>query len=621
MRCASGVKMNEAQSPKDAALAWVSEYGEAFCGQMLDVNVRQTLPCGEGKEAVHLRQFIDGTRVEEPGLRVLVYTGDNRVAYVGGRVLEAPPGGLMPVELSAEDALKIAQQNPKSAILDTWGEPELLVTRDSEGSRVGVRAWKIAGNSSKSLLESWSFYIDASSGAVIRVVSNIAHFAPPDITGTVTGFATPGVRPDMRCPQYCATLDPPECDDPNPPVEVPLELVRVEARDPTTNALLAFTHTDVNGNYTLAISSPASVNVIASLSNDYWQVVHHPTFTVEALEATSISTSSGIADLAFSDGSHPEHRTASVNAHIHYRIAREFFKSRLPSGTYPGLDDAVVAFTSIEGDDCAAFSHLSPTGTTGFTFGDRAGTASSDCTNAAYSMIVAHEAAHHVQFHFLDINHVTYGGFHEGFSDSFSMLLHDQEPYAPDFLGCLTSQRDPLADNYPFPICVGAVHTRGELLGAIWLRIGYGLGSSPAAAQDLFFDWSLLAAPPGGGMAACSQATWDQSADEGTLYEVLTADDNDGNIHNGTPNNSVICDAFAEHEIIASIDSLACSEAVAGSCFPDQNGSGTLDSDDFVLFLSRLSSGQLQADCDGSGELDVFDALCFVTMYERGCAR
>lgn len=612
MRCAFGVKMNAGESAEDAALAWVEAYGEALCGQALDVEVHQTLPVGKGKRVVRLRQFIDGTPVEEPGLRVLAYENDNRVAFVGGRVLEEPVGGLAPAKLSAAEALAIAKGQPKGKSLDTWLEPRLVVTRESEGSRVAVRAWKAAGWSSKGLLDSWSFYVDAATGEVVRVSSNVLHFAP-DITGTVTGYATPGVRPDMRCPQYCDTSDPPVCGEPNPPVSAAIDKVLVEARDPSTNELLASTHTDGNGDYTLQISSPATVNVVATLGSEYWNIYDYVTSSLFTLASTSVSTSGGQADFIFSGNPHPEHDTAGVNAHVHIDRAREFFKLRLPPGTYPGIDDYVPVIVNYV-FPCNAYyviaqNHL--------LFSDKEGTSLNDCPNTAAPMTIAHEYGHYIQQLFYEIDGATYPGFHEGFSDSFSMVHHDFEPYAPDGFGCGTHVRDPLGSNHQYPVCHQTQHTRGELLGAIWIRIGAGIGASPGDAADLFFDWAALAVPPGG-TTLCTNSAWDQSADEGTFIEVLTADDDDGNIGNGTPNGAAICAAFDAHGI--TIDESFCEES-AGLCYADFDGSGHLDVHDFLRFALAFEARERAADCDGYGSLDAFDWLCFTSAFAAGCDR
>lgn len=55
------------------------------------------------------------------------------------------------------------------------------------------------------------------------------------------------------------------------------------------------------------------------------------------------------------------------------------------------------------------------------------------------------------------------------------------------------------------------------------------------------------------------------------------------------------------------------------SCYPDCDGSGTLDLFDFLCFVNEFNAGDPYADCDASGGLDLFDFLCFVNEFNAGC--
>ena len=58
-------------------------------------------------------------------------------------------------------------------------------------------------------------------------------------------------------------------------------------------------------------------------------------------------------------------------------------------------------------------------------------------------------------------------------------------------------------------------------------------------SQPLFVAWTIIT--PGG--------SGNNGAHPGTAIEVLTIDDNDGNLDNGTPNYDDICPAFGMHNI------------------------------------------------------------------------
>ena len=55
------------------------------------------------------------------------------------------------------------------------------------------------------------------------------------------------------------------------------------------------------------------------------------------------------------------------------------------------------------------------------------------------------------------------------------------------------------------------------------------------------------------------------------------------------------------------------------ACYPDCDGSGGLNIDDFVCFQTLYALSDPTADCDGSGGLDIDDFICFQTSYAIGC--
>jgi hypothetical protein len=57
----------------------------------------------------------------------------------------------------------------------------------------------------------------------------------------------------------------------------------------------------------------------------------------------------------------------------------------------------------------------------------------------------------------------------------------------------------------------------------------------------------------------------------------------------------------------------------APTCYPDCDGSGTLDIDDFICFQTFFAIGDPYADCDASGTLNIDDFICFQTFFAIGC--
>ncbi len=54
-------------------------------------------------------------------------------------------------------------------------------------------------------------------------------------------------------------------------------------------------------------------------------------------------------------------------------------------------------------------------------------------------------------------------------------------------------------------------------------------------------------------------------------------------------------------------------------CYPDCDGSGVLDINDYVCFQTRFTLGDPYADCDGDGVHNVNDYVCFQTSFALGC--
>ena len=67
------------------------------------------------------------------------------------------------------------------------------------------------------------------------------------------------------------------------------------------------------------------------------------------------------------------------------------------------------------------------------------------------------------------------------------------------------------------------------------------------------------------------------------------------------------------------IDAAATVAAVAGGCYADFDGDGSLTILDFVAYQAAFQAGDESADCDGSGTLDILDFVCFQAAFQAGC--
>ena len=136
------------------------------------------------------------------------------------------------------------------------------------------------------------------------------------------------------------------------------------------------------------------------------------------------------------------------------------------------------------------------------------------------------------------------GAFGEGFGDAVVLLQYDDPIVGRDFFGPGTFVRDIVAANKRYP-CFGGVHDCGQVLAGVWwdikLEMQGSLGQSTGlqTAQQLLTDWSQITT---GGSGR-------NSASPRTAVEVLTVDDDDGDLENGTPHFDEICAGFAAHNI------------------------------------------------------------------------
>ena len=661
LRCVLGSKMNTGESVEASALAWVDQYAQAFTGEKLALDIKQTFPLTSGKSVVHMRQTINGIPVEEVGLRVMVYNSDRRVAFVSGRFLEEPEGGMPAATLSAKQAEEAARKHPKAEGLDWWLEPELLITRSAEQQEVGAPAWKVTGYSGKRTIEPRTFYVHAHEGTVIREFVPIAscgarshdHGAELDISGTVQANISPAPRPDMRAPQYVGNCKHPRddfcicagdtdcgilaCPPTNPPVLMALAGARIEARQSGTSIVIASDTVQEDGSYLLAIEpSITLVDIQISLENAFSLCADSPwvgQFPVPDPPVPTVGhriviqrVPNGQAHNAIFNvltGSSDEYDIARANGFRFAKDARDYYKTRLPIGElFPLVDEQLAVIVNHTGTQCAAFTWDFLTMIL-IGSGNQFSANCDDCPNLANSMPVVHEYGHMAQFRLLNWSFLLYPARHEGYADCLPMLLYESEIFAPDYHGCNGSLREPLCTNRQFPVCQSGgpgsfnSYNRSELLSAIWARIMLTHAGGAAATRDLFFEWSFLSVPPS--LDQCGVADTEQSADPATLHEVLVADDDDGVLFNGTPNAGAICGAFAAHSIYESGETGACSESSGMRCYADFDASGTLDVHDLLMFQNSFANGSLVADCDVDGLLSCFDFLCVVTLFSQGC--
>ncbi len=501
-----GRPMTIAATPEKAAALFLEQHGDALGVSDPQLRFEWRADLGSGKGTVFAyQQYIGGVPVEHAVARILVSGGPQHlVTYVAGRLV-AQRGAFEPDQISAESARASLRSMPEHAGLSLWVTPELVVYAGEPeiGRHAPVRAWKIsAGSDRGNEPRAYTFFVNAATGRLIFARDEVYHGAP--IAGRVSGMATPGVLPDIPA---------------NPVVDTPLTDLFV--RDVLGNLAT----TDSGGNFSLDGDGTETL-LSALLAGPFVEV--RDTQVPPPLLTQTVGPP-GPADFVFNT-TPGEFTTAQVNAMVQTNLTRAFYAQYQPD--FHELDLPITANVNIA-SSCNAF--FTPVGfSTNFFASD------TRCVNTAYSSVVNHEYGHFI----VNRLRLSQGSFGEGFSDCISILMHDDPIIGQDFFGTGTFVRDTVGANEQFP-CSDEIHVCGQVLAGVWwdiklnLQASLGEAAGLELARQLFTDWSLITL---GGR-------FRNSAHPVTSVEVLTSDDNDSDLSNGTPHLAEICSAFASHNL------------------------------------------------------------------------
>ncbi|HEY0138324.1 MAG TPA: hypothetical protein VGB85_29770, partial [Nannocystis sp.] len=224
---------------------------------------------------------------------------------------------------------------------------------------------------------------------------------------------------------------------------------------------------------------------------------------------------------------------AQLSAYIHANVVKQRVRSVAPDFAY--LDQQLQIFVNIA-DICNAFSD----GDNLNFFQSGAG-----CENTArIADVVYHEFGHsaHVQSLVPGVGQFE-GALSEGIADYLSASITNDASLAPGFFldspGEPLRELDPQGDEWRWPDdLTGEVHDDGRIIGGtLWdLRTALidKLGPAGGVQADRIWFESIR-----------------RAVDIPTMYpEALVADDDDGNLANGTPNECEINLAFNEHGLL-----------------------------------------------------------------------
>jgi len=464
------------------------------------------------KVAVEFTQSLDGVPVRGAGVNAIYLASGELVALDSQALPQAPDFDGTP-ERTADEAVRFAIRTFRSetGVSPTEiRETKLWVEREKVGKTVRpTLAWQVElyFRGPNADVEGYRYLVSATGKARVVTREDLIHFW--DVGGTVTSNATPGTLPD---------------EPSNPPVQTAMQYMTVTSSAGTTT-------TDENGFFNFpGVSGPLDVTfTYTGTYND----VYHATSSEYSL---TVPLATGTSNSVAMNAAPTEAVTAQSNVFHQINVMRDWTRAVNPAdSTMDAVNTANVMLDFFDAGpfiitNCNAFYSGADTNY----FWEDGG-----CVNTAYSTIIHHEQGHWQNDRYGSFNGSD--GFGEGNADVFAMYINDNPILGENFstsgftrTGLNTLQYCGDGNGG----CYGAVHTDGQvLMGAMWkmranLNVTHGNATGDAIADLLFSSW----------MNGYDQQTIDSIIE----IQLLTLDDDDGDLDNGTPNFDDINDAFLE---------------------------------------------------------------------------
>ncbi|MSR38373.1 MAG: hypothetical protein EXS02_05995 [Planctomycetes bacterium] len=367
------------------------------------------------------------------------------------------------------------------------------------------------------------YLIDAHSGEVLTYINDKHECGIPGCTYPPNGFTNGGT--DEKPPALIGAALPPTTGTvrgftrtgnvaSDPLVNVPL--AGVELSIPGVGIVV----TDANGSFAATIASP--VVVVATLNGIHNQLILGAT----APTATFTLTPGVPAVVQFLTSLASPEAAAHTTTYWWVNKVNEFSRSILGNTAQLNIADAVLPSVNLA-STCNAYY----TNNTINFYATGGG-----CANTAFSTIVAHEWGHGLDERYGGISQVN--GLSEGWGDILAMYLTDTPIVGDGFFttgGFIRTGNN----TRQYPSGTG-VHQQGEsFMGFAWnlrdgLAVSLGSRALAIALSNTLVVGSIAANAP------------DQSA---AVTQIFLADDNDGNVLNGTPHSGQLITACNLHSL------------------------------------------------------------------------
>jgi hypothetical protein len=355
-------------------------------------------------------------------------------------------------------------------------------------------------------LGKWQVIAAAATLDVLHVESLIVF---ENVSGSVTGLATTGVKAA-------------ECAD-----ELSTALPFAEVAAPSSSAFA-----DPGGAFSLATTGTAPVTLSSLLGGRYFDVTD---LAQTGEQLTQSVSPPGPASFVHNASNASELVRAEVNGYVNANQIRNFLLSYLPD--YPTISAQLDFPVNVNRTDgyCPGNAWYDYSSINFCLASTAAGAA-----NTSFGSVNHHEYGHHI---------VTSGGsgqgaYGEGMADVIATLYAKEPGLAYGFYldSCGTPLRTALNScQYSATSCSSCgseAHDCGNLIsGTVWSIREALLVSEPETHDQILSSLVLSSVPMHSGT----------SIDPSIAVDLLTLDDDDGDIANGTPHYSEICSGFAAH--------------------------------------------------------------------------
>jgi len=639
-----GTPMTTRATAREALKDWLDEHGAIFGPDALDYEITHSIEWQDTRTFMRFTQKIQGgdgpILAPETYGRAIAHkdgSGGWSLSFVRCAALNVPKGGLPDRQVSAQGATTIAATQSSASrgeFISEWSEPTLIVvaTIGTEDPREARQVWQLYGGDPQWRTAPIGVRVDAVTGDIVAEWEAVANFAG-DVSGTINGVVLDGPEPYetiLPCTDYDTRT-----------VGIPRMLV--ELADEPAGVAVASTYTNANGEYEFTGVTIKEDSVVRFITeHEYFQLGFVDTSSPELIDPIEVDVPSNglVPTQTYSNnrGFGPvsdEYAVTDMTAWTVADATRLFYK--IDNQTIPGIDDKDLwvipndeVLSSIFLPYRAAYIEASASG---YTLGapviifepqrDETGVAS-DFPNYAYDTIISHEYGHFALDEGFGVSVDPNRGIQEGYADLLSILHHDTDLIGFAGGGC-TSPTVPkhfrdwttisLADE-----CDSNPYIRARQLVIAWLEIRDKIGDIEDTSE-LFVSWSFVATPePSGTGRECYDSLivgseqYDLSARDATFYEVLVADDDDGALNNGTPNDDAICAGFALINYPIAPYGPCGSAASGGHCLADFDGDGAFTAFDLAILEDWAQEGNPRADVNQDGRIDLFDRLATIEI-------